>query len=138
MHVSSVPLRRRTSRRAAAALALLLWAGGAAAVELRTAAQDATAPKFVARHGPGGPQVVGLCVDILHAIERLDPELRFVGTQHWLPVPRVEAGRHHALQLAAGVGPPQPAQVALVDRLVAAAAAQRPAAGERPMPAGAR
>lgn len=94
MHVSSAPMRRRSTgrRAAAAALALLLWAGGAGAADLRTAAQDATAPKFVARHGPAGAQVVGLCIDILHAIERLDPELRFVGTQHWLPMPRVEAG----------------------------------------------
>ncbi|MBJ7313968.1 substrate-binding periplasmic protein [Rugamonas sp. CCM 8940] len=91
MSVSLPPPRHGRLRRAAA-LALLLWAGGAGAVDIRTAAQDATAPKFVAQHGVGGHQVGGLCIDILHAIERLDPELRFVGTQHWLPVPRVEAG----------------------------------------------
>lgn len=53
---------------------------------LRVAAQEGTEPKFVP--GPQG-SVVGLCIDILHAIERADPSLRFEGHQQWMPLVRV-------------------------------------------------
>lgn len=59
--------------------------GMAGAVTLRVAAQEGTEPKFVARGGA----VVGLCVDILRAIEKLDPGLTFTGDQHWMPLVRV-------------------------------------------------
>jgi hypothetical protein len=53
---------------------------------LRVAAQEGTEPKFMA--GPQGG-IVGLCIDIMHAIERIDPGLRFEGHQHWMPLVRV-------------------------------------------------
>jgi ABC-type amino acid transport substrate-binding protein len=63
-----------------------MWPGGTAgAVTLRVAAQQGTEPKFIARGGA----VVGLCVDILRAIEKLEPGLTFSGDQHWMPLVRV-------------------------------------------------
>jgi len=53
---------------------------------LRVAAQEGTEPKFMA--GPQGG-IVGLCIDIMHAIERIDPTLHFEGHQHWMPLVRV-------------------------------------------------
>jgi ABC-type amino acid transport substrate-binding protein len=62
-------------------------------VELRTAAQQGTAPKFVAAEsasGTAGP-ATGLCIDLHRAIERIDPGLRITGDQQWRPLPRMEA-----------------------------------------------
>ncbi|RZT08904.1 amino acid ABC transporter substrate-binding protein, PAAT family (TC 3.A.1.3.-) [Duganella sp. CF402] len=52
---------------------------------LRTAAQEGTEPKFMAA---GKNHIVGLCIDIMRAIEQLDPGLRFVGDQKWKPLIR--------------------------------------------------
>jgi len=54
-------------------------------VLLRTAAQEGTEPKFIAA---GKDRIVGLCVDIMRAIEQHDPGLRFVGDQQWKPLIR--------------------------------------------------
>jgi polar amino acid transport system substrate-binding protein len=62
------------------------------ATEIRTAAQDASEPKFVALIEKGKSEVGGLCVDIMRAIERVDPTLKFVGDQIWQPLLRIEAG----------------------------------------------
>ncbi|MES2118447.1 MAG: transporter substrate-binding domain-containing protein [Pseudomonadota bacterium] len=62
-----------------------LPAGATGGVVLRVAAQEGTEPKFIARGGT----VVGLCVDILRAIEKQDPGLVFTGDQHWMPLVRV-------------------------------------------------
>ena len=73
----------------------LLWCAlaPASATVLRIAAQEGTEPKYIADR----QQVVGLCVDILRAVEQVDPDLRFSGDQHWLPQIRsyaeVSAGR---------------------------------------------
>ncbi len=72
------------------AIAILAWTPSARAVdaiELRTAAQQSTAPKFVPVEGGAA----GLCVDIHRAIERVDPGLRITGDQQWRPLPRMEA-----------------------------------------------
>ena len=66
--------------------ALACGALAAPVTVLRVAAQEGTEPKFMA--GPQG-SVVGLCIDIMHAIERIDPGLRFEGHQHWMPLVRV-------------------------------------------------
>ncbi len=73
----------------AAALALLTAATSWAS-DVRTSAQEGSAPKFVALDGKG--KVGGLCVDILRAIERVEPDLRFIGDQQWHPLLRVEVG----------------------------------------------
>lgn len=62
-----------------------LPAGATGSVILRVAAQEGTEPKFIARGGT----VVGLCVDILRAIEKQEPGLTFTGDQHWMPLVRV-------------------------------------------------
>lgn len=59
----------------------------AAAIEIRTAAQDSQ-PKFV-KDSNG---VSGLCVDIFKAIERTDPELKFSQLKDFVPLPRIEDG----------------------------------------------
>jgi len=57
----------------------------AAPTMLRVVAQEGTEPKFI----PAGiGRVVGLCVDLYRAIERVDPGLQFVGDQTWLPLLR--------------------------------------------------
>ncbi|WP_229258964.1 substrate-binding periplasmic protein [Duganella flavida] len=62
-------------------------------ISLRTAAQEGTEPKFIAA---GKDHIIGLCIDIMRAIEQVDPGLRFTGDQHWKPLIRayseLEAG----------------------------------------------
>lgn len=70
----------------AACCALLLSASlPARAIVLRTAAQEGTEPKFIA---DGKDRVVGLCIDILRAVEQIEPTLQFVGDQRWKPLIR--------------------------------------------------
>lgn len=60
--------------------------------EVRTAAQDASEPKFVALVDEDGRKAVGgICIDIMRAMERVTPEIRFVGDQNWQPLKRLEA-----------------------------------------------
>lgn len=68
-----------------AACLLLPPAAGAEPVVLRVAAQEGTEPKFIA---DGKDRIIGLCVDIFRAIERIDPGLVFVGDQQWMPLIR--------------------------------------------------
>jgi polar amino acid transport system substrate-binding protein len=65
---------------------MLLAATSCLGHDLRVAAQIGTEPKFL-RADSGA--VVGLCTDILRALERIDPGLRFTGDQQWMPVTRV-------------------------------------------------
>ncbi len=65
---------------------LLLVSGAVGAMEIRTAAQD-SAPKFVAL---GNNVAGGLCVDIMRAIEKIDPSIRFVGENIFVPFKRIE------------------------------------------------
>jgi len=78
----------RCSRWLTALCGALLACGALAApvTVLRVAAQEGTEPKFMP--GPQGG-VIGLCIDIMHAIERIDPGLHFEGHQHWMPLVRV-------------------------------------------------
>jgi len=61
------------------------------ATEIRTVAQYASEPKFVALDPNGSNAIGGFCIDVLRAIERVDPTLKFVGDQTWQPLPRIEA-----------------------------------------------
>jgi polar amino acid transport system substrate-binding protein len=96
------------------ALAWSVWfacldaaAQGAAApalLQVRTAAQLGSAPKFVQPEEGGSRQVTGLCVDINRAIERQDPTLIIKGDQHSLPLTRIEAQMRAAtLDIACGL-----------------------------------
>ena len=62
-----------------------LPAPAAEPVQLRTAAQEGTEPKFIVA---GKDRIVGLCIDIMRAVEQHDPGLRFVGDQQWKPLIR--------------------------------------------------
>jgi glutamate/aspartate transport system substrate-binding protein len=85
-----------TKHRTAAhgARALLAFALGLAAsagawgMEVRVAAQDAIAPKWI--HLPG--QVAGICPDLMAAIERVEPRLHFSGYRRSRSLPAIEAG----------------------------------------------
>ncbi len=69
---------------------------------LRAAAQEAAAPKFIL--GKDG-RVGGLCPDILHAIEKLDPQLRFELDATPNPIPRLMHGvRSGQLDLVCALG----------------------------------
>jgi len=80
----------------ASSLALLLLLGGvgkalAAGWLLRTAVQEGSAPKYlVGPAGKDGAALSGLCPDILRAIERVDPEIRFEIDPTPTPLRRIE------------------------------------------------
>ncbi len=62
----------------------------AAAIVVRTAAQEDAAPRYEMEKSADGSSVVGgICIDILRAIERFDPQIRFSGDQIRLPLRRV-------------------------------------------------
>lgn len=90
-----------------ACLALDAAAQGAAApvpVQVRTAAQLGSAPKFVQPEEGASRSVTGLCVDINRAIERQDGALIIKGDQHSLPLTRIEAQmRAGTLDIACGL-----------------------------------
>jgi len=56
------------------------------AIELKTAAQNST-PKY---YKSGTNQMVGLCVDIIHAIESVDQNIKFIGYQEFTPFKRLQ------------------------------------------------
>jgi len=63
-------------------------AAGSQPTVLKVVAQEGTEPKFI----PAGiGRVVGLCVDLYRAIEKVDPGLQFVGDQQWLPLLRAHS-----------------------------------------------
>lgn len=73
------------------AAALMIGAAGPSLAEpfvLRVLAQESIPPKWLPRNGP--PQ--GLCPDILAAIEKVAPQLRFSGTGEIRSVPHIESG----------------------------------------------
>ena len=64
----------------------LLSAGVVQAIEIKTAAQE-SAPKYFTNEDNS---MAGLCVDIIRAIERTDPEIKFSGYNHFLPFNRLQ------------------------------------------------
>jgi len=56
------------------------------AIELNTAAQD-SAPKY---YKSASNEMVGLCVDIIKAIERIDQSIKFNGYQEFTPFKRLQ------------------------------------------------
>ncbi|HYD78535.1 MAG TPA: transporter substrate-binding domain-containing protein [Paucimonas sp.] len=79
-------------------------AHAAGATLLRTAAQTGTEPKYIAHAKDGKSAIVGLCVDIDRAIERIEPTLRIVGDQEWQPTARLEEGMAAgAMDIACGL-----------------------------------
>lgn len=81
-----------------AMLSLLSTAGHCvAATEIRTAAQHGTEPKFQNADASGN-RVVGICIDIMRAVERVDPGLKFTGDQVWQPLPRIYSAIDRGVQ----------------------------------------
>jgi polar amino acid transport system substrate-binding protein len=68
--------------------ALLLCTAPCMAHDIRTAAPMGTEPKFQDADAPAHG-IVGICIDILRAMERLDPRIKFSGDQTWLPLTRI-------------------------------------------------
>lgn len=67
----------------------------ASATPVRIAAQTVSDPKFMAAP-PGSPTpIIGLCIDILRSIERIDPTLQFIGDQTWVPAARIDVQMAH-------------------------------------------
>ncbi len=69
-----------------AVLLLTLIAAPAEAVDLKTAAQQ-SAPKYIQQ---SDGSVGGICVEIMQALEQVDPGLRFDGHQNFLPFKRLQ------------------------------------------------
>ena len=68
---------------------ILLFTGAVSssfAIELKTAAQDSTPKYFLDEDDRMG----GICVDIMQAIEVVDPEIKFAGYQRILPFKRLQ------------------------------------------------
>lgn len=68
-------------------LALPVLAAQAQVVQLRTAQQSGSIAKYAQ---PGEAQLPGLCMEVLRAVERVDPGLRFTGLETRAPLRRVE------------------------------------------------
>jgi ABC-type amino acid transport substrate-binding protein len=67
--------------------ALLSLAAPAQELTLRTVQQASSTVKY---DPDGGPLKPGLCLEILHAVERQDPHLHFTGLDQQMPLKRVE------------------------------------------------
>jgi len=67
--------------------ALLSPAAPAQEVQLRTVQQSGSTVKY---DPDGGTQRPGLCMEILHAVERADPGVHFTGLAQHVPLKRVE------------------------------------------------
>ena len=81
---------RGTGRRLATVVLTLMLAGGAAGkTDLRVAAQEDSAPKFVLGSGSPRGVVEGVCPDILRAIAHHDPSLRFLFEARAQPLRRI-------------------------------------------------
>jgi polar amino acid transport system substrate-binding protein len=63
-----------------------------AALVLRTAAQESSEPKYLQINKAGVPAVGGICVDIFRKMEKVNPEIKFIGDQAWMPRARIDSG----------------------------------------------
>lgn len=66
---------------------LALTGAHAQELTLRTVQQASSLVKY---DPDSGPQRPGICMDVLHAVERVDPGLRFTGLDQLVPLRRVE------------------------------------------------
>lgn len=69
------------------AAGLSLGAAQAQDPPLKTVLQAGSVIKY---DPDGGPQRPGLCLEVLRAVERVDPGLRFTGLDQWVPLKRLE------------------------------------------------
>ncbi|MCJ8300350.1 MAG: transporter substrate-binding domain-containing protein [Pseudomonadales bacterium] len=71
-------------------LSLLFYSATSAGFELLTAAQPST-PKYISMLQNGNPVIAGLCIDIMRAIEKTEPRVKFRGDQQYLPFSRIHS-----------------------------------------------
>lgn len=89
--MSGIPcIGNRTCLGLIAGVMLALLSADSAAIDLVTGAQD-SAPKYYVENG----KMEGLCVDIMKAIEAIDPELKFRGYDRFYPISRLEEDLAH-------------------------------------------
>ncbi|RZL40106.1 MAG: transporter substrate-binding domain-containing protein [Rubrivivax sp.] len=74
-------------RRLVCLVAFLCQAAPAQDVNLRTVQQSGAIIKY---DPDGGPRKPGLCLEVLHAVQRTDPGLHFPGLEQRVPLKRVE------------------------------------------------
>jgi glutamate/aspartate transport system substrate-binding protein len=92
---------RRSARLLALALGLAACTG-AWGIDVRVAAQEGIAPKWIARPG----RAAGICPDIMAAAERIEPRLHFTGYRRSRSLPGIEAGLESgSLDAACGLAP---------------------------------
>jgi len=72
----------------ALALAFTLAGAHAQALHVRVAPQEALEPKWLHQ----GERIVGICPDIMAALERIEPRLRFAASGRSRSLPGIEAG----------------------------------------------
>jgi glutamate/aspartate transport system substrate-binding protein len=70
------------------AMAAALASPAAHGLEVRVTSQQAIAPKWI----PGPERVAGICPDVMAAVERIEPRLRFTGYRRSGSLPVIEAG----------------------------------------------
>lgn len=63
----------------------------AAPMVVRTYSQEG----FEAKYAPSNPQRPGICIEIMRAIEKIDPQIKFVGLDELATTARVEEGLIH-------------------------------------------
>lgn len=85
--------KTRSWTRVARASAIALALAGAAVqkaegLEVRVASQEAIAPKWIL----GPERATGICPDVMAAVERIEPRLRFTGYRRSRSLPAIEAG----------------------------------------------
>jgi glutamate/aspartate transport system substrate-binding protein len=106
-------IRHRLAARRLLATALILAACAAHALDVRVAAQEALAPKWVHAHG----RVTGICPDMMAAVERVQPRLRFTGMAKSRSLPGIEAGLRSGSLDAACALVSTPARLAMARRV---------------------
>jgi len=64
---------------------LLIYSNLLFSFEIKTVAQESM-PKFYEKNG----KIVGICVDIMREIEKIDKSIKFIGDQKFIPFNRIE------------------------------------------------
>lgn len=68
------------------AIILVLAANLAQALEIKTASQDNSLVKF----NPAKPDMPGICWEVIKALQKANPDLKFSGLENASPLPRIE------------------------------------------------
>lgn len=69
----------------------LLSSAWAAPLQVKTFSQEG----YLAKYAPNNPERPGICIEIMRAIEKLDPGISFVGLNELATTARIEQGLQH-------------------------------------------